>query len=374
MLRGAFGPVHPYHISGWAYDPDDPAHPVEVEVRLDDTALGVATANLPTDDPRAGAGSGRCGFALETRQLLPITEPHRLRVLATGRSGQVVALAHAPPPRPVLRYPLATSDATQHPVFILGAVRSGTTAIMHALAKSTRYIGPGEGHLLDMLAHMFLVIRKTYADRRSIWEMGLDAMITKVPESFLLDSVRHAGVELAQALFPDRYWFDKTPTPAMVAATPILKAIWPEARFIFMQRRAIENILSRQRRFPGESFDHQCRDWTQTMENWELVRDHLGSSAIAIEHLAMARHPEIVAKMVGLLLSLSEPEELSLRQDLATARPERTAENFAALHALDLLPWTTAQIDSFRQICGPTMDRFGYDETEAYFGRATKPP
>ena len=35
MLRGSFGPVHPFSIVGWAYDPDDLSVSLDIEVKLD---------------------------------------------------------------------------------------------------------------------------------------------------------------------------------------------------------------------------------------------------------------------------------------------------------------------------------------------------
>ena len=329
--------------------------------------FGTTTANVATGNPGLVGHGEDHGFVLATRQALPITELHRLTVTARGSGGQALRLDHAVPPRPVLRYPLPASDASQHPVFILGSVRSGTTAIMGALSAGTRYMGPGEGHLLDLLMHMSGLVEAVYAERRPIWEMGFDTLITAVPQSFVLDAVRHGFIELARAQFPNRYWFDKTPTPTMIRTAPLLKAVWPEARFIFMKRRGIENMLSRLRRCPEIPFDDHCRGWAESMASWVAVRDALGASAVEIEHLDMARQPAAVAKAIGRLLALTDQEETGVRHALAVSRPERSTESFAAVHDLATLPWTGAQIAAFREICGPAMRRFGYGETRAYY-------
>ena len=365
MLCGAFGPVHPFQVRGWAYDSEDPASSLEIEVRLDGQRIGTTMADVGTEDQGL---PGHHGFILATPQVLPITELHRLTVMARGSGGQTRRLDHAVPPRPILRYPLPASDPSQHPVFILGSVRSGTTAVMRALSSSTRYVGPGEGHLLDMLMHMSVLVENVYAERRPIWEMGLDTLITAVPESFLLDGVRRCFVELAIAQFPNRHWFDKTPTPTMIRAVPLLQAVWPEARFIFMKRRGIENVLSRLRRCPEIAFDDHCRGWADSMVSWVAVRDRLGASAVEIEHLDVARHPAEVAQSIGRLLALTAEEEGGVRRELAVGRPERTADAFAEVHDLATLPWTASQIASFREICGPAMQRFGYGETRAHYG------
>ena len=367
MLRGSFGPVHPFSIVGWAYDPDDLCSSLDIEVELDGQRIGTTKADVATEHPGAPGLAGNHGFVLATRQALPITELHRLTVTARGSGGQATRLEHALPPRPMLRYPLPASDSSQHPVFILGSVRSGTTAIMGALSAGTRYVGPGEGHLLDLLMHMSGLVEAVYAERRPIWEMGFDTLITAVPQSFVLDAVRHGFVELAKAQFPNRYWFDKTPTPTMIRAAPLLKAVWPEARFIFMKRRGIETMLSRLRRCPEIPFDDHCRGWAESMASWVAVREALGTSAVEIEHLDVARHPAAVATTIGRLLALTDQEETGVRNELTVSRPERSTESFAAVHDLATLPWTGEQIAAFLQICGPAMRQFGYGETRAYF-------
>ena len=367
MLCGAFGPVHPFQIRGWAYESEDLSSSLEIDVQLDGQTIGTTTADVATKDT---GYAGHHGFIFATRQVLPITELHRLTVAARGSGGQTKRLDHALPPRPILRYPLPASDPSQHPVFILGSVRSGTTAIMRALASRTRYVGPGEGHLLDMLMHMSVLVENVYAERRPIWEMGIDTLITAVPESFLLDGVRRCFVELAKAQFPNRYWFDKTPTPTMIRAAPLLQVVWPEARFIFMKRRGIENVLSRLRRCPEIAFDDHCRGWADSMVSWVAVRDRLGVSAVEIEHLDMARHPAETARSIGRLLALTAEEESGVRHELAMGRPERSADTFAAVHDLATLPWTVQQIATFQEICGPAMQRFGYGETRADYGES----
>ena len=367
MLRGSFGPVHPFQVKGWAYDSDDLSASLDIEVQLDGQTIGITTADVATEDPRLAGLAGNHGFILATKQALPIAELHRLTVTARGAGRHALRLDHAVPPRPILRYPLPASDPSQHPVFILGSVRSGTTAIMEALSSGTRYAGPGEGHLLDLLMHMSGLVEAVYAERRPIWEMGFDTLITAVPEGFMLDAVRHGFVELARARFPNRHWFDKTPTPTMIRAAPLFKAVWPEARFVFMKRRGIENMLSRLRRCPEIAFDDHCRGWADSMASWVAVREALGTSAVEIEHLDVARQPGAVAKTLGGLLALTAEEQTAVRHELTVGRPERSTESFAAVHDLATLPWTGEQIAAFRQICGPAMRQFGYGETRATY-------
>ena len=184
----------------------------------------------------------------------------------------------------------------------------------------------------------------------------------------MLDAVRHGFVELARARFPNRHWFDKTPTPTTIRAAPLFKAVWPEARFVFMKRRGIETMLSRLRPLPRRSPSTIIAGVGPTaMASWVAVREALGASAVEIEHLDVARQPAAVAKTLGGLLALTAEEETAVRHALTVGRPERSTESFAAVHDLATLPWTGEQIASFRQICGPAMRWFGYGETRASY-------
>lgn len=46
--------------------------------------------------------------------------------------------------------------------------------------------------------------------------------------------VRRGFVQLTREAFPSGYWIDKTPTAEMIRAAPLMREIWPNARFIFM--------------------------------------------------------------------------------------------------------------------------------------------
>ena len=109
------------------------------------------------------------------------------------------------------------------------------------------------------------------------------------------------------------------------------------------------------------------------MDNWERVRDHLGSSAIVIEHLDLAREPARIAQGLASLLSLDGHEEDRLRDVLTVARPERSSDDFAAVRSLDGLAWTAEQIALFRSVCGPAMRRSGLRRDGGLF-RAGRTP
>ncbi len=372
MIRGAFGPIHPFAVEGWAFDDSDPTAQLAVEFRVDGVEIGGVIAGTRLDGRDHAEGGVEHGFFAEFPTALPCGERHRLTVRARGRAGDAVDLPFALPERPRIGYPFAVADPAQRPVFVLGSPRSGTTAVMEALRSCTRYRGPGEGHLLELSVQLHMLVRRFYADRSAMWTEGLDTLISAVPDGFLLDAVRHAFVTLAQVQFPTGRWLDKTPGPNMIAAAPLLRSIWPNARFIFCKRRGIENVASRLRRMPERSFEEHCRDWALCMANWLAVRDRIGPVAIEVEHQTLARRPAVVGDEISRLLSLAEGEARLVIDALTEHRHERSTDAFARLYGAEDLPWDPARMAAFHEICGPMMRRFGYT-LGADRGRAEAP-
>jgi hypothetical protein len=272
------------------------------------------------------------------------------------------ALAEVQPARPLVAPPMP-----QRPVFILGAARSGTSAMAQALFRNTRYAGHGEGHLLDIAPRLLQVIERHYAERAGDRRPGINTMIAHVPPDFMAAAIRDTLVNITRELFPKGFWLDKTPRASMIEAVPVLRQIWPEARFVFMRRRAIENLASAGRKFPQEGFQVAAQRWAHCLEAWSNVAPTLAGRAIEVDWLLMAREPERVAKAVGELLELDAAEQRQLRQALQVDLPERTSDRFAEVHSGLPPEMTEEQRRLFAEICAPWMDRVGYDTTERYW-------
>src|SRR5262249_30832865 len=151
--------VEPFQLRGWAYDPDRPG-PLEVEMLLDQTPIGRTVANIYRKDlQEAGYGSGECAFVFNFSEkqsddvLLNISVRVKLLDGTFELLPRPVQSEHTnnATPAPTLAFNEYSIDDSQTPIFVLGAARSGTTAIAQALMKSG-YKGFLEGHFLDLLA------------------------------------------------------------------------------------------------------------------------------------------------------------------------------------------------------------------------------
>jgi hypothetical protein len=386
-LRGFVGPLRPYQVSGWAFKPSAADEHLWIEVLLDGLSIGRAEASVYYRHlEQAGIGEGDHGFVANVDRQLPLDAPDRVQVRATSADGATLSLPFGKPPpatapsppqkmpvkqAPGFRFP--NSDPAQRPVFIFGAARSGTSAMAQALNGYTRYVGPNEGHLLDLLPLLLTTVDGHYERRKGEVLTPL-TLIAQAPQSYMRDAVRHGFVELTRTLFPGGYWLDKTPRPEMTASAPDLLRVWPEARFIYMKRRAIENLDSRQRKFPAATFRQHCEDWVRNMTAWEAVRGDLAGCAVEIDQMTLAREPHVAIEALATLLTLNQKELHLLTQALTLDRPERTSERFGISMSLAQVQWDEAAREAFSAICQPTMQRFGYSEDAMYFlpGRETE--
>jgi len=262
---------------------------------------------------------------------------------------------------------MPSEDVTQRPVFILGAARSGTSAVAQGLLKCGEFQGFEEGHLLWVLQRFLDMVHSFYEFNGEDASGDRFTMLSHTPFTYLTSGARAMLVAAMAHMFPTCRWIDKTPRPEMIAAARLMQEMWPNARFVFMKRRGIENVISRLSKFPQLSFDDHCHDWAKSMSAWLSVRDLLGAAAIEIEQIAIAKAPQRAALAIGEFLDIPEDATNQLCRSLMEDLPERTSDSHALSVDLTTIGWTTYQIAQFRRICGAMMAAYGYGYTSNYF-------
>jgi hypothetical protein len=365
-------------LRGWAYDSEAPETHLEVVVRMRDESVASGRADIRrTDLAAVGIGDGSHGFnidlasarvAMDTVAALEVyavsgdqtVQLHRTRVVANQITDVVLDD----------RTPVA--DEEQFPVFVLGPARSGTSAIALGLLQCGRYEGAGEGHLMP-LAHALLGVVDNYY-RRYYERDRSETTLKRVPIQAFQRLIRRGFVHLAQNLYGTRYWLDKTPTAEMVRAAPLMRELWPNARFIFMKRRVIENLLSRRRKFPHESTERHYSDWVAIMAAWLAVRDKLAGNALEVEHRQLALDPGAVATAIAALLGLPEEAATRFRQFVTANRPEQTDQNFGATYSFDDLQLKPDEARRMVAMCDQMMSTYGYSYRECYFAECQSNP
>ncbi len=356
-------------VTGWAYDPESPEGRLEITVRIRNEFLASSFADIDRKDLlAAGMGDGKHGFNINVSEA-GISAEDAGELVVHGISGaDIVELGRAQVASEriidlVSSADEPTCDPKQRPVFILGPARSGTSAMTLALLDSGAYLGTGEGHLLP-LAHALLGTIDRYFHQR---DTDPHTLLGKVPIASFQKLIRRAFVRMAADLFPTRRWLDKTPTVEMVRASVLMKELWPNARFIFMKRRVIENVLSRQRKFPQDDTERHYSDWVAVMTAWLGVREQLGNSALEVEHRQLVLEPATVVTAIAKFLKLPQDAAGRFGNYLTERRPEQTDSDFGAVYSLDRLGLNESDTHRLRVACDPVMDALGYSYGEAYF-------
>jgi hypothetical protein len=363
-LRGFIDKMTAEECLGWVVDDEDPNSHIEVEVWTPEggVATGVA-CNFRQDLLTAGYGDGCHAFSLSFANFAYGGEvaTARYRVFARGPSGRKKELRHTNSSVAVSQLKagegqLLVPDA---PIFILGAARSGTSALYTALVSASVAEGFGEGHFFPLLKSMESSVQEYYRQHQS---SILNGASTSVITAALVFSSFCDGLRpLMRGIFRGRRWIDKTPSVEMLKVAPILAELWPKAKFIFMKRRGIENILSRQRKFPDTVFEELCSDWSSAMEVWASVRQGLLTRSFELDQAEMHEDPNGTAQRLGPFLDLTQVQVAQVASYLSNPQVEKTAPFTQAPINLDETGWTVHERNTFNKSCRDAMKLYGYD-------------
>jgi hypothetical protein len=259
------------------------------------------------------------------------------------------------------REKLTNVPRVSRPVFVLGCVRSGTTAVGRAL-QAAGLPGWTEGHVFPLLHLLKLAIEGFLVKETPNLNAGLgvDFLDQGRLEGLLVDYFEQ--FQLSQHM--STRWVDKTPGPEMIEAAPYLHSLWPRARFIYCRRRGIENVKSQLRRFSNEpgvnlGFQEACHVWARCMDMWGGVRESLGETFCEIDQGEMATNPEETVARLAVLLELTSTQAEALGNSLRDCHPEQTASS-SAPESLEETGWSEEQRNFFLTACGSSMQAYGY--------------
>ena len=350
-----------------------PDHHVKIVATIEGRTLGEAVADVPRVDLAAAhVGKGDHGFVLRLAPPLLLSELDKVNVAACCDGGAVPKsfqrLRMKPTERPVRQKPAAPPwprDDSQFPVFILGTTRSGTSAVSRALVKSGKYAGGGEGHYLELLGALLATVDGYYEKRKSAFRPEAGNTLKTIGKLYFPNKIEQIFTDLTSSMFPAQYWVDNTSSIGMVEMSPMLLRLWPNAKFIFMKRRGIENVEFKGRKF-NHAFASRCSEWANVMSKWLTVREKLDAAAIEIDQVDMALDPTATANIIAQHLALPKACSNGVNEALTNDRPEWTTEVFPSILSFADLSWNAEEKDQFLKICGPTMENYGYTYDRKY--------
>jgi Sulfotransferase family len=250
------------------------------------------------------------------------------------------------------------------PVFVLGLTRSGTSAMTGALLDGAGLFGWREGHLFPLLGDLLLRVKRhwdelvhySYApgfprEEYALGQLDIHQVLNAVVATF--DRV-YRGRATA--------WVDKTATVEAVLAAPLLKHIYPRAKFIYMHRHPIKLALSRDKKFPDCSLQYSFRLWAECMEAWTRVRTCLPPDCYEeVAQLELSRQPEAVVERIAALLNLSAPQQEGMRAALLGPRLEYTGSSPDGVElSLEDTGWNRSDRKACVTLCGAQARLWGY--------------
>ena len=251
-------------------------------------------------------------------------------------------------------------------VFVLGSTRSGTSAIRNAICKAG-FMGPGEGHIVGLLHRLHAAVTAHYRIHALAMKQG--TLLSQTPEGDL-----HAQVDdLFGALITSKYpgpFVDKTPNIEPLSALAEIEALWPVVTFIFCSRRGIDNILSKQRKWPGTPFENHCQEWTRLIQMWDERKGSISSKWIEMDFFELENQPRHAAQRIGGLIGSADGEIQAMANYFSGNRPEQTGASTKRYVKLSDTGWTEDEIATFLDICGDTMERKGYGLSEYWIDPA----
>ena len=252
-------------------------------------------------------------------------------------------------------------------LFIVGSQRSGTTQMFNLFNKVVGYHGDGESHLWSSMHACWDTLDESVAGMGGTSSPAYQGFtIGKVGVDHIKSEMAAVLINIYTARFGDQ-WIDKTPGVKMIKAIPMLSKIFPDAKFIFMKRRGIENVMSKQRRFKKQPLQIACSEWADSMRAWTYVRKAVQGRYIEIDQQAMAISPNEVALQLCTFLGSDNTLTQKAAYFLENARSEQTSQGVQARTlALCDTGWNDEEQSLFIETCAAMMVSYGYSfESEA---------
>lgn len=269
-------------------------------------------------------------------------------------------------------------------IFVLGSVRSGTSAVGQGLDHA---IGSGDGYyegnligllpcVSDAVDKYYRHFSKDYLEKKGyhqVSDVGKDYIKQRLLDFLLTEIVKpvnnggkRAGAEGMTPVGREIVWVDKSPDGHFLAenarSAAFLAEALPNARFIFCRRHGVANVESRIRKWGRPSFITHCHGWAAVMDAWWTLKGPLNGRFIEVDQYDLATEPDRTAEALADFVSANEKQRNSLKARFSRKNVERTSSESDALQPrLIDTDWTWAERLIFALICGEQMRRYRYN-------------
>jgi hypothetical protein len=215
---------------------------------------------------------------------------------------------------------------------------------------------------MGLAAKLHDAVTAYYGSHVGALEQG--TLLAEIGESDWHQRINLLFRRLVEKNSPGEFVVDKTPTIEPLHALQHIEAMWQDAKFIFCRRRGIDNVMSKQRKWPDRPFENHCREWATVNDVWDEKKKGLRSGWLEVDFFHLVNAAEDVAERIGMLLGLTEEEVGLMARRLSATRPEISSPEPAKYAGFTDTGWSNEQSDQFTRICGATMQRSGYGFSE----------
>lgn len=260
---------------------------------------------------------------------------------------------------------VSVTTADTPPLFIIGAMRSGTTLVRDLLRRQTNVICPEEthyyrfgepfrapGHRNAILGNATL---KKHREIDGISQPDFERMVRRSRNRAELMRAHVAYMAEARGLTEYR-WFDKS--PQNVYGLPLLRAEFPDARFLHLVRNPLNVVASLKlgKVVKIQDLHAACNCWIEAVQIIHSCAPQLG------EDLLELRYEDVTTDPVDSMKRLLDFSELG--QDM-TVYSERDVHPERDQYCKILLPEEQQVV---RNRCGPLATLYGYDLSDRKTG------
>ena len=258
-------------------------------------------------------------------------------------------------------------DDTIPQIFIVGAPRSGTSIVMHALRQTLpAYTSFTEGHFIDILPHVTGSINYFFNDNKSEYRPYKDFLVNNVAQTEVRRRVADVIMEIFAATQGPSF-IDKTHGPSMIYALLHLKRYFPNSRAILLQRRAIEYMRSVMVKFTSSSWDENLGRWIRCADAYRSVKDELSDYCLMVDHYDLAYNRGSAAANMARHLRLTAAQQEAVLGIVSNVTIEKTqGTDYAPLDVADLLLPDDVE-KQFRELTASAFEWLGYSYDASYF-------
>jgi hypothetical protein len=249
--------------------------------------------------------------------------------------------------------------ADDRPLFIVAAVRSGTTLTRDLLRRVPNFICPEETHFFRWAEpfrtphsyhpHRNNVLLRKHRNIDGVDEASFEAILEISRTKAELQRRYIAAFARAKGVTGPYRWFDKTPQNIYGAA--LIAQQMPHARFLFLVRNPLNVVASMKlgRQVKVSDLYGACNYWIEAAEIF------LTLEAACPERVLCVRYEDLVADIPAVMAAIlahariAPPPGLFYKKD---AHPERDLWRSSL---------TQTDVQVVRDQCAQRCHRFGYD-------------